>query len=215
MLSLSEVRTRCRETWGKDWYEVADDMKEARKCVAAAALGGPPADDASVKLAGDMTAARAATEIAAEQAAEQAKRQAERLVARAEAEALEEDEEAAQALINQQAWVDVLGKTWEWRATQRKDAAWKTIELRRDGVCVMCEGSGPKKKSTEKHEWQVLGNLPPHYHAGKHKGGVLAVVGHRGGKPFLKFSREAFAKEYPAEMDPSLHPAPSHRSKAR
>ena len=115
MLSLSEVRTRCRETWGKDWYEVADDMKEARKCVAAAALGGPPADDASVKLAGDMTAARAATEIAAEQAAEQAKRQAERLVARAEAEALEEDEEAAQALINQQAWVDVLGKTWEAR----------------------------------------------------------------------------------------------------
>lgn len=69
----------CRETWGKDWYEVADDVKEARKCVAAASLGGPAADNASVALAGDMATARAATEIGAEQAVQDAKRRAERL----------------------------------------------------------------------------------------------------------------------------------------
>ena len=207
MPSLSEVRTKCRETWGKDWYEVADDVKEARKCVAAAVLGGPPADDASVALAGDMATARASTEIAVEQAAHDVKRQAERLAARAEAEAREEQQDAAEALVNQQAWEDVLGKTWEWRARRAQDAAWGTIELQRDGVCVMCEGNGQKTKSKEKLAWEVLSNRAEHK-------GALAIVGHRGGKPFLYFSREAFAKEYPAEMDASLHPAPSER-KAR
>lgn len=196
MPGANEVRAKCRETWGKEWYEVADDVKEARKCVATAALGGPRADDASVALAGDMAAARAATEIAAERAAHDAKRRAERLAALDEAEAREEEQEAAEALVNQRAWEDVLGKTWEWRATggNKHTAAWGTIELRRDGVCVMCEGSGQKTQSKEKLMWQVLGN------SGKHKG-ALAVVGKRGGKPFFCFSRAAFAKEYPAEMD--------------
>ena len=204
---MGEVRRVCRETWGKDWYEVSDDVKEARKCVAAASLGGPPADDASVALAGDMATARAATEIGAEQAVQDAKRQAERLAARKEQEAREEQQDAAEALANQQAWEDVLGKTWEWRATRAQDAAWKTIELRRDGVCVMCEGSGRKTKSKEKHMWQVLSNSAE-------KKGALAIVGHRGGKPFFFFSREEFANEYPAQMDASLHPVPSER-KAR
>ena len=206
MPSVSEVRTKCRETWGKDWYEVADDVKEARKCVAAAVLGGPPADDASVALAGDMATARAATESAAEQVAHDAKRQAERLAARAEAEAREEEQHAAEALVNQQAWEDVLGKTWQ-RATRAQDAAWNTIELRRDGVCVVCEGSGQKTKSKEKLAWEVLGNSVDW----EERKGALAIVGRRGGKPFFCFSREAFAKEYPAEMDASLHPAPSER----
>jgi hypothetical protein len=203
MPSAGEVRTKCRETWGKDWYEVADDAKEARKCVAAAALGGPPADEASITLAGDMATARAATEVAAEQAADDAKRRAERLAARAEAEAREEQQEAAEALVNQQAWEDVLGKTWEWRATRAPGAAWQSIELRRDGVCIMCKGSGRKTTSKEKLEWEVLSNST---FWEEHKG-ALAVVGHKGGKPVFYFSREAFAKEYPAEMDASLHPA--------
>ena len=84
-----------------------------------------------------------------------------------------------------------------------QDAAWKTIELRRDGVCVMCEGSGQKTKSKEKLAWEILSNRAEHK-------GALAIVGKRGGKPWIPpFSREAFAKEYPAQMDPSLNPAPS------
>lgn len=200
MPSLGEVRAKCRETWGKDWHEVADDEKEARKCVATAALGGPPADDASIALAGDMAAARAATESAAEQAAHEAKRQAERVAARDEAEAREEEQEAAEALVNQQAWEDFLGKTWGWSAARKRDAAWKTIELQRDGRCIICEGSGDKTESQEKLMWQVLGNTG---HSKKRKG-ALALVGHRGGKPIECFSREAFAEEYPAEMDASL-----------
>ena len=65
----------------------------------------------------------------------------------------------------------------------------------------MCEGSGQKTKSKEKEEWEVLSSRGS---SGADKG-ALAIVGHRGGKPFLFFSREAFAKEYPAEMDASLH----------
>ena len=53
--------------------------------------------------------------------------------------------------------------------------------------------------SKETHMWQVLGNSAE-------KKGALAIVGHRGGKPFFFFSRETFAKEYPAQMDASLHP---------
>ena len=49
--SLTGIRKKCREIWGKDWYEVAEDVKEARKLVAAAALGGTLADTATCALA--------------------------------------------------------------------------------------------------------------------------------------------------------------------
>jgi hypothetical protein len=49
--SLTDIRKKCREFWGKDWYEAAEDVKEARKLVAAAALGGAPADSATRALA--------------------------------------------------------------------------------------------------------------------------------------------------------------------
>ena len=58
---MSEVRQFCRETWGKNWWDVAEDVKEARKRVASGVLGGEPADEATATLAGDVEAARTAT----------------------------------------------------------------------------------------------------------------------------------------------------------
>jgi len=60
--TLAETRKMCKETWGKGWYNVAEDVQGARKLVAAAVLGGPAADEASITLAGDVAAAREATE---------------------------------------------------------------------------------------------------------------------------------------------------------
>ena len=67
--SLSQVRKMCKEIWGKDWYNVAEDVQGARKLVAAAVLGGPAADEASITLVGDVAAAREATEQSAVQSA--------------------------------------------------------------------------------------------------------------------------------------------------
>ena len=52
--SMAETRKKCKEIWGKSWYDVAEDVQGARKRVAAAALGGPAADEASTALAGVM-----------------------------------------------------------------------------------------------------------------------------------------------------------------
>ena len=81
----------------------------------------------------------------------------------------------------------------------------------------------PAKATTEHHLSQPASQASPlHAEAQTHEPEqvhvaptleyvLLAIVGHLGGKPFLFFSREAFAKEYPAQMDASLHPAPSER----
>ena len=83
---MAEVRQFCRETWGKDWWDVAEDVKEARKRVAAGALGGEPADEATAALAGDVEAARAATKKAASKTAAASAAKAKRDAAEAEAE---------------------------------------------------------------------------------------------------------------------------------
>ena len=88
---MAEVRKFCRETWGKDWWDVAENVKEARKRVAAGVLGGEPADEATAALAGDVEAARAATEKAARKAAAASAAKAKRDAAEAEAEKRYED----------------------------------------------------------------------------------------------------------------------------
>ena len=194
--SLADVRKFCRDTWGKEWYEVQEAVKEARKRVAAAALGGPPADEVHRVLAGDVTEARKATKLAAAGAARAADKQAAAQAAQRDAELQAEEKEEAEAVVNQEAWENILGKTWEWRKTRFLNSAWRTIELQRDGTCVMREGHKRETESEDTLMWQVLGN------SGE---GALALVGVRGGKPFHCFSLAQFAKEYPAEMDESLH----------
>ena len=83
---MAEVRQFCREVWGKNWWDVAEDVKEARKRVASSALGGEPADDATATLAGDVEVARAATKQAAANAAAASAAKAKRVAAEAEAE---------------------------------------------------------------------------------------------------------------------------------
>lgn len=199
--SQSDVRTFCRETWGKEWYEVEDDMKEARKRVAAAALGGAPAEEIHSVLAGDVTEARNATELAAATAARAADNKAAARAAREKAEEQAHEKDAAEAVVNQVAWEKFLGKTWEWRKTKFLNSAWRTIELQRDGTCVMREGHKRETESEETLQWEVLGNST----FLEENKGALAIVGHRGGKPFRYFSLAKFEQEYPAEADASLH----------
>ena len=54
-----EIRKFCRETWGKLWWDCTEEVTEARKSVAVAALGGPPADAAAVALAEDACSSQA------------------------------------------------------------------------------------------------------------------------------------------------------------
>ena len=54
--SLGQIRKKCKELWGKGWYDEPENVQMARKLVAAAAIGGPAADEASIALAGGVPA---------------------------------------------------------------------------------------------------------------------------------------------------------------
>ena len=138
-------------------------------------------------------------------------------------ESLERGREEAEAAANQQAWEDAIPAlfetVWEGREKRpgvlRKDQAWRTIELRRDGTARMQEGTGRKTTSNEQWEWEVLSN-DNFWKSGRvdHRG-ALAIVGGRGGKPIHCFTREQFQREYPAERDASLHPAEAEKPKKK
>ena len=138
-------------------------------------------------------------------------------------ESLERQGERAEAAANQQVWEDAIPTlfetVWEGRKKQpgvlRKDEAWRTIELRRDGVCRMQEGTGPKTTSKKKLQWEVLSNSDfwKSEDDGIDHRGALAIVSERGSKPFHYFSRERFQREYPVERDASLHPGETPKKK--
>ena len=95
--SLAEARKMCKKIWGKGWYDVAEDVQGARKLVAAAVLGGPAADEASITLAGDVAAAREATKQAAAKSACDAESRAAHLAAM---EAKGREQEAATMAVS-------------------------------------------------------------------------------------------------------------------
>ena len=98
-------------------------------------------------------------------------------------------------------WQDLLGKTFEWRQSRFLNSEWRTIELSPNGKCVMREGLKRETKRTSEYEWQICDNSD----FWGTKKGHLAIVPKRNGKPFRYFSRKAFEKAYPSELDSKLH----------
>ena len=200
--TLKQVRQFCRETWGADWYEVDEDVKDARKRVATASLGGATADEASRALAGDVEEARAQTALKLQQA-EAAAAKRKKAIAKREEEEAKQGKALADGEVNLHLWADKIGKTWEWRAKPRMlNSEWRTIELASDHRCVMREGFKREVKSEEVFYWHVLGT----------SAGSLALLCRKVDpsddgitKPVQTFSRKAFEKEYPCEVDASLH----------
>jgi hypothetical protein len=155
------VRARrqfCRETWGHDWYDVDDEVKDARKHVARALLSGAAPEEASHALAGDVQEARMQTASKAQQAAEAAAKR-EKAAAKREKAQLKADKEFGDGEVNLHLWADLIGKTWEWRKEARMlNSEWRTIELASDHRCVLREGVKREVKSEEVLYWHVCSN---------------------------------------------------------
>jgi hypothetical protein len=206
--TLTQVRQFCRETWGHDWYDVDDEVKDARKHVARALLSGAAPEEASHALAGDVQEARMQTASKAQQAAEAAAKR-EKAAAKREKAQLKADKEFGDGEVNLHLWADLIGKTWEWRKEARMlNSEWRTIELASDHRCVLREGVKREVKSEEVLYWHVCSNAKDF----GSNAGSLALLGTPPPsdgdglpKPFQHFSRKAFEKAYPSEVDASLH----------
>lgn len=204
--SLKQVRQLCRETWGPDWYDVDEDLKDARKRVAMASLGGTEADEASRALAGNVEEARAQTAMLLRQAEEAAAKREEAKSMRKKAEA-KSDKAFADGEANLHLWADLIGKTWEWRKKARMlNSEWRTIELASDHRCVMREGVKREVKSEEVLYWHVCSS---HKDWNSNAGSLALLPKARKddgiAKPLEHFSRKAFEEAYPSEVDASLH----------
>ena len=197
--SLKQVRQFCRETWGPGWYDADEDVKDARKRVAMASLGGAAVDEASRALAGDVEEARAQTALNLQQAEAAAAKREKAMAKRKEEEA--KHDAFADGEANLHMWADKIGKTWEWRKTARMlNSEWRTIELASDHKCVMREGRKREVESEEVFYWHCCSS------------GSLALLSKKVEpsddgitKPVQQFSRKAFEKAYPCEVDASLH----------